>query len=112
MCAGDFARLAIVARVAHSSEADELQHYFDWFQLRAISIEGDKAIKTAMLTAKYVSSQAETSGMQAAIVQEVANTTECVPLVTRLLPETKKCFESSVDSRLGTPMLTYKSIYK
>jgi hypothetical protein len=100
-CAGDFAWGAIVARDAKLPSAEDMQHLADWFQRRAMSLIGEKALKIAIVTAQYASEQARKSGMQEAVRQEMANTAPCVPLVTRLLPYTKACFQPWIDPQAG-----------
>lgn len=97
--------LGLVAEKDNDPSAEELRKEAYWFRSRANGLIGDLALAISTMTAQWLSKQAEKSGLAHVLLQEIVKTSQCVELITRLLPETKSCWEPSSDSKLG---LSYK----
>jgi len=108
VCAGEFMWLTGVAKQIDPKDEAQFERLAFWFEARAADLIGQsKALAISSQTWDFLNDQARKSSMREVIIQEAVGTGQCVPLITRVIPATKSCFGSSINSKLAPSILTW-----
>lgn len=110
VCAGEFMWMAIMGKrmndrdptPLHAEHAKQSDQAAFWFLSRARELLGDqKAVAISTSTSQLVGERADREGIASVASRLLAQSSECVRIVTRVLPNTKSCFELSSDPNFG-----------
>jgi len=86
-----------------TKKLDQIHRLGDWFVENAGKIMGSKEKATAYAanTMKFHSEAAQREGMRSVLLDLVANSSDCVSLAQRIVPEAPKCFVLSPNRLTG-----------